>query len=48
MKKAITVKQKAFQIIKYAIIRAANFVDRPIISHLRKRGIPTYYWVCNS
>lgn len=28
-------------------IRALNFFLRPLISHFRKRGIMTYYWVCN-
>ena len=24
-----------------------NFVIRPMVYHLRLRGIMTYYWVCN-
>ena len=28
-------------------IRFMNWALQPMIQHLRKRGIMTYYWVCN-
>lgn len=25
-----------------------NFLIQPLVAHLKKRGIMTYYWVCNN
>ena len=32
----------------FATIKVMNYLLVPLVWHLKKRGIMTYYWVCNS
>lgn len=29
-------------------MKLSNMICKPLIWHLRRRGIMTYYWVCNN
>lgn len=32
----------------FMALKLLNYALRPMIWHLRKRGVMTYYWVCNN
>jgi hypothetical protein len=34
--------------VAFAALKIINFILQPMIWHLRKRGIMTFYWVCNT